>query len=82
MSMQHKMVDRQDVLDGEFRAFKRKAFKPERQLNVRFSGEDGVNNGGLTREFLQLAMKALSQLSIFTGGRADRGYNLSLDYKG
>lgn len=75
-------VDREDVLDGGFRAFNRKTFKPERLLSVRFSGEDGVDNGGLMREFLQLSIKALSKLSIFTGGGADRGCNLSLDYKG
>lgn len=75
-------VDRGDVLDGGIRAFRRKTFKPEKLLSVRFSGEDGVDNGGLRREFMQLAVTAVSNLSIFSSTEMNRGKNLALDYKG
>jgi len=73
-------VDRSDVLDGAMRAFKRKSFCPCNLLSVRFAGEDGIDNGGLTREFLRLAVKAVKNLSIFTG--EDSCKNLTLDYRG
>jgi len=73
-------VDRADILDGAFRAFARKTFNPCRLLTVRFAGEDGIDSGGLTREFLRLAVRAVQQLPIFSGG--DRTKNLTLDYIG
>lgn len=73
-------VAREDVLDGGFRGFKRKSFNACHLLSVRFSGEDGIDTGGLTREFLRLSLSAIQKLSIFCGPVNSR--NLSLDYKG
>jgi len=73
-------VERMNVLDGGFRAFSRPKFDPTRQLSVKFSGEDGVDTGGLTREFLRLALVGIQNLPIFCGP-AD-GRNMALDYKG
>jgi hypothetical protein len=60
-------VDRENVLDGGLRGFNRKSFDPCFRLNVRFSGEDGIDNGGLTREFMHLALIQLKDLAIFGG---------------
>jgi hypothetical protein len=73
-------VDRDDILDGAFRAFNRKTFDPERLLSVRFSGEDGIDTGGLTREFMRLAMSSTRNLPIFEGD--ERRKLIALDYKG
>jgi len=73
-------VNRDDMLDGAFRAFARKSFDPSKLLNVRFTGEDGIDNGGLTREFLRLAVTAIGSSSIFTGSGYSK--NIQLDYKG
>jgi len=50
-------VDRNDVLDGGFRAFKRPTFNTRMLLNVKFSGEYGVDADGLSREFMRLFLK-------------------------
>ena len=55
-------VVRDNVLDGGFRAFKRKNFKPEARLSVCFIGEDGIDDGGLQREFATLALKEIQAL--------------------
>jgi hypothetical protein len=60
-------VDRENVLDGGIRGFQRKTFHIKRRLNVRFSGEDGIDSGGLFREFMTLASIQLQQLPIFGG---------------
>lgn len=73
-------VTRGNVLDGGFRAFSRNNFDPKCKLNVRFAGEDGIDNGGLTREFLRLAVSAIKNSSLFCGPEDCR--NLNLDYVG
>ena len=73
-------VDRGDILDGAFRAFKRKTFYGQRLLNVRFTGEDGIDNGGLTREFLRLSVSAIEQLNCFEG--EEHRKFIALDYNG
>jgi hypothetical protein len=73
-------VDRADVLDGGYRAFRRAIFIPQNRLSVRFGGEFGIDTGGLTKEFLRLALVAIQQSSIFCG--PDNARNLQLDYKG
>ena len=74
-------VDRDDVLDGGFRAFKRKQFNIRTPLHVRFSFETGIDNGGLTREFLRLALKSMATCNkLFYGN--DLSNFISMDYKG
>ena len=73
-------VDRSNILDGGFRAFRRKSFNPLHKLNVRFSGEDGIDSGGLTTEFLRLCINAIRDHAIFTGPENCR--TLCLTYKG
>ena len=73
-------VARADVLDGALRAFSRSTFDCRRPLNVRFSGEAGIDEGGPAREFMRLALHGISESSIFTGPENAR--NLTLDSKG
>jgi len=73
-------VNRDDVLDGAFRGFRRPTFDSKKLLNVRFCGEDGIDNGGVTREFLRIAVSAVKTSSIFTG--PDDARNIVLDYNG
>lgn len=73
-------VDRDDVLDGGFRGLHRSHFESRALLNVRFAGEPGIDTGGLTREFMRLAMNAIKSLPIFHG--ADNAKHIALDYKG
>lgn len=72
-------VDRHNVLEGCFRAFNRR-FDDNRMLNVRFSGEDGVDSGGLTREFFRLALQELKSSGVFQGGDVKKF--IKLDYNG
>ena len=71
-------VDRDDILEGGIRAFQRNSFKPNLALSVRFAAEDGIDSGGLMREFMRLAMKAIQQYRIFEGDENKR--LLALDY--
>ena len=73
-------VDRDDVLDGGLRAFKRSNFNPKRLLNIRFSGEHGIDTGGLSNEFMSLAESSIKRLPIFEGD--DNKKVIALDYKG
>ena len=73
-------VDRYAVLEGGFRAFQRKSFKENNLLSVKFSGECAVDNGGPSREFLNLSIKSLKNLNIFEGDSDARV--MSVDYKG
>ncbi|KAL3882056.1 hypothetical protein ACJMK2_028431 [Sinanodonta woodiana] len=72
-------VHRDNVLDGGFRAFGRKSFDIWHELDVKFSGEDGIDSGGPQREFMRLALKAIKELPIFSG--PDHAKMLVLDYK-
>jgi len=73
-------VSRQDVLDGGFRAFRQQSFIPTRSLSVRFSGEDGIDTGGLSREFMRLAVNGIKDLPLFEG--TDNCKMIGLNYKG
>ena len=73
-------VDRDDVMDGCKRAFMRPRFNPKAGLDVKFVGEEGIDNGGLSSELLRLLLNEVRHLSIFTGPEYAR--NLVLDQKG
>jgi len=73
-------VDRDNILDGGFRAFQRKSFNSHRLLNVRFSGEDGIDTGGLSNDFMRLSVCAIQSLPIFAGD--DNAKWIALDYNG
>ena len=73
-------AERGNVLDGGLRAFKRGNFNPQKLLSVRFTGEDGIDSGGLSREFLRLCLSAIRKMGIFCG--SDNCKNINLDYKG
>lgn len=75
-------VCRDNVLLCSLRAFKRRFFNPEAKLDVVFvdeddNGEGAVDEGGPTREYLRLLMRAVHQSKIFEGHEKDR--QLSLD---
>jgi hypothetical protein len=57
-------VLREDVLEGLFRAIKRKTFKMSAPPSVKFVGEDGIDTGGLTREVFSLALQALTDYKL------------------
>ena len=68
------------------RAFKRKHFNPEAKLDIVFvdeddNGEGAVDEGGPTREYLRLLMRAIHQSSIFEGHEKDRQLSLSVQGK-
>ncbi|XP_050401791.1 G2/M phase-specific E3 ubiquitin-protein ligase-like isoform X1 [Patella vulgata] len=60
-------VSRGDVLSGTRRAFSRKTFRPEFGLSVKFSGENGIDDGGPSRELLQLLMSSIKDSQVFQG---------------
>ncbi|XP_039678117.1 G2/M phase-specific E3 ubiquitin-protein ligase-like isoform X2 [Perca fluviatilis] len=75
-------VCRDNVLLCSLRAFKRRFLNPEAKLDVVFvdeddNGEGAVDEGGPTREYLRLLMRAVHQSNIFEGHEKDR--QLSLD---
>ncbi|XP_060927947.1 G2/M phase-specific E3 ubiquitin-protein ligase-like [Limanda limanda] len=74
-------VCRDNVLPCSLRAFKRKSFDPEARLDVVFvdeddNGEGAVDEGGPTREYLRLLMRAVHQSNIFDGHEKDRQLRL------
>ena len=67
------------MLEGGFRAFTRKSFDAAAPLNVVFVGETGIDDGGLTVEFLRLFLGGLTSLArLFSG---DKEKMLALDEK-
>jgi hypothetical protein len=57
-------------MEGGLRAFLRDTFDPWAQLSVKFVGEDGIDDGGLSVEFLRLFLEELMKSSqLFTGDR-------------
>lgn len=60
-------VDRNDILDGARRGFSRKKFRPVCKLHVKFSGEYGIDEGGPSREFMRLTLKAIRDSPILEG---------------
>ncbi|CAB1455150.1 unnamed protein product [Pleuronectes platessa] len=74
-------VCRDNVLPCSLRAFKRKSFDPEARLDVVFvdeddNGEGAVDEGGPTREYLRLLMRAVHQSNIFDGHEKDQQLRL------
>ncbi|XP_062870183.1 G2/M phase-specific E3 ubiquitin-protein ligase-like [Trichomycterus rosablanca] len=77
-------VCRDRILESSLHAFKRRRFNPAAKLDVVFVDEDeksegAVDEGGPTREYLRLLMRAILQSNIFEGHEEDR--RLALDTK-
>ena len=75
-------VVRADILESALRAIRRRSFNPERTIDVVFvdpcgQGEGSVDNGGPTRDFLNLLMKAVVNSRFFVGPVCTK--NLGLD---
>nr|XP_055051747.1 uncharacterized protein LOC129437569 isoform X2 [Misgurnus anguillicaudatus] len=75
-------VNRKNVLDGAFRAFRRKSHDPFKRISVRFSDECGnfeeaVDLGGPRREFLTLLIEEIEKSPMLAG--PDGQKNLALD---
>ncbi|KAA0724081.1 G2/M phase-specific E3 ubiquitin-protein ligase [Triplophysa tibetana] len=78
-------VCRDNILQCSLQAFKRRWFNPEAKLDIVFvdaeeNGEGAVDEGGPTREYLRLLMRAIHQSSIFQGHEKDQ--SLALDTQG
>lgn len=78
-------INRNNILDGAFRGFRRKSFHPSKCITVKFADDDGtfeeaVDLGGPRREFFRLLLHALEQSPVFKGMEGQR--NLALDSKG
>lgn len=79
-------INRQSVLDGAIRGFKRVSYDPTATMSVRFSDdlgtyEEAIDLGGPRREFLTLLMEALLRSPMFEGVE-EKKQNLTLDSKG
>ena len=77
-------VLRSDVLESAFRTFRRRAFDPNRRLDIVFvdtcAGEGSVDDGGPCREFLRLLLKSIMESQYFVGPQNSR--SLALDSLG
>ncbi len=61
-------VVRGKVLTGAMRAFSRQSFNPHTALSVKFVGEAGIDNGGLSVEFGRLLISEMARdTSVFIG---------------
>ncbi|KAM9486989.1 G2/M phase-specific E3 ubiquitin-protein ligase-like isoform 2-T2 [Clarias gariepinus] len=70
-------VCRNNIFLGSLRAFKRRHFNPEAKLDVVFVDEDdnaegAVDEGGPTREYLRLLMRAIHESNVFEGHEKNR----------
>jgi hypothetical protein len=65
-------VTRHNVIEGVMRGFQRKTFDPLAELHVKFGGEDGIDDWGLTRECMRLLKKEICQHQIFCGNDNSR----------
>ncbi len=74
-------VTRENVLEGAIRAWRRRSFHPLTPLTVKFGGEMGIDNGGLTREFMQLAIKGIQASPIFVGPPLKRSLQVDISGK-
>lgn len=77
-------VCRSNILQCSLRAFQRRRFNPEAKLDIVFVDEDmnaegSVDEGGPTREFLRLLMKAIHGCYIFEGHEKDLRLALSTE---
>ncbi|XP_067298642.1 uncharacterized protein [Pseudorasbora parva] len=75
-------VFRENILQCSLQAVKRRRFNPQAKLDVVFvdaeeNGEGAIDEGGPTREYLRLLMRAIHQSNVFQGHEKDR--NLALD---
>jgi len=76
-------VTRGGVWEGARNGFCRGSFNPCSLLSVRFSGEDGIDSGGLTREFLRLLFRELcDNNTLFFGKTTEKciAYDYKCDY--
>ena len=58
-------ITRGQVLDGGLKGFTKTQFNPGAKLEVKFAGEFATDNGGPTREFLQLMMSEAYVVACF-----------------
>ncbi|XP_077057394.1 uncharacterized protein LOC143710316 [Siphateles boraxobius] len=75
-------VFRENILQCSLQAVKRRRFNPQAKLDVVFvdageNGEGAIDEGGPTREYLRLLMRAIHQSNVFQGHEKDR--SLALD---
>lgn len=78
-------VFRENILQCSLQAVKRRRFNPQAKLDVVFvdaeeNGEGAIDEGGPTREYLRLLMRAIHQSNVFQGHEKDR--SLALDTRG
>lgn len=78
-------VCRDRILECSLHAFRRRRFDPAAKLDVIFvdeedNAEGAVDEGGPTREYLRLLMRAIHQSNVFEGHENDR--HLALDTSG
>ena len=64
------------------KAFRADTFVDAARLSVRFLGEVSVDNGGLSREFMSMAVQNISELPIFGEDTTSGGKYIRLDYAG
>ena len=66
-------VTRENVLEVGENTFKKKKFDATKKLGVVFlGGEEGIDTGGPTREFLRLLVAEVANLLIFEGPAGSR----------
>ncbi|CAM4610246.1 unnamed protein product [Leuciscus chuanchicus] len=75
-------VFRENILQCSLQAVKRRRFNPQAKLDVVFvdaekNGEGAIDEGGPTREYLRLLMRAIHQSNVFQGHEKD--WSLALD---
>ncbi|XP_043983724.1 G2/M phase-specific E3 ubiquitin-protein ligase-like [Gambusia affinis] len=75
-------LDEDRILECSLHAFRRRRFDPAAKLDVIFvdeedNAEGAVDEGGPTREYLRLLMRAIHQSNVFEGHENDR--HLALD---
>ncbi|XP_016099228.1 uncharacterized protein [Sinocyclocheilus grahami] len=75
-------ICRENILQCSLQAFKRRRFNPEAKLDIVFvdaeqKGEGAVDEGGPSREYMRLLMRAIHQSKISQGHEKDR--SLALD---
>ncbi|XP_077100303.1 uncharacterized protein LOC143751604 isoform X2 [Siphateles boraxobius] len=75
-------VFRENILQCSLQAVKRRRFNPQAKLDVVFvdaeeNGEGAIDEGGPTREYLRLLMRAIHQSNVFQGHEKD--LSLALD---
>ncbi|XP_054876983.1 uncharacterized protein LOC129352142 [Poeciliopsis prolifica] len=78
-------VSRDRILECSLHAFRRRRFDPAAKLDVIFvdeedNAEGAVDEGGPTREYLRLLMRAIHQSNVFEGHENNR--QLALDTHG